>query len=182
MTAPARVVVRRGASRRFTVAVGLVAHLGERLDGTSQCGILEVMATYQNTKAKGNSAELEVLCFFNRKGYVVSLPFGDNAPYDLILESPSAKVYRVQVRWSSWKGDVLMVNLQRSSQGRSYPLDLTRIDTFVAWDGTKLYIVPVQKLAHCKAGFSLRRSETKNGQSKGINLASDFFEALHLVP
>lgn len=140
------------------------------------------MASYQNTKAKGNSAELEALCFFNRKGYVVSLPFGDNAPYDLVMESPTGKVYRVQIRWSSWKDDVLMVNLQRSSQGRSYPLDLSRIDAFAAWDGAKFYVVPVTELAHCKAGFSLRRAAAKNGQTAGINLASDFLEATHLVP
>jgi hypothetical protein len=140
------------------------------------------MATYQNTKVKGNSAELEVLCFFNRKGFVVSLPFGDNAPYDLVLESPSGKIYRVQVRWSSWKGEVLMVNLRRSSQGKTYHLDLTRIDAFAAWDGERIYVIPVLRLSHCKAGFSMRKSGAKNKQSKGINLASEFAEAVHLLP
>ena len=140
------------------------------------------MANYQNTKVKGNSAELEVLCFFNRRGYVVALPFGENAPYDLILESPAGKVYRVQIRWASWNDDVLMVNLRRSSQGKNYSLNLDRIDAFVAWDGEKVFVIPVVELKHCGAAFSIRKTVPKNGQKKGVNFSVDYVEAIHLLP
>lgn len=140
------------------------------------------MGTYQNTKVKGNSAELEAACFFNRNGYVVSLPFGDNAPYDAIVESPSRKIYRVQVRWSSWKGEILMVNLQRSSQGRSYSLDLSRIDVFAIWDGSCMFIVPTSELSGCIKAFTLRRGASKNGQKQGIHLAKDYEGATARIP
>ena len=151
-------------------------------DRPADAVVYRSMKTYENTKIKGNSAELEVFCFFNRRGYIVSLPFGENAPYDVVLESPSGKVYRVQIRWSSWNKEVLRVSLRRSSRGRSEPLDLKRIDAFVAWDGEKVFVVPVEHLKRCRAAFSLRRSPPKNSQKLGINLAADFEQAAQLLP
>ncbi len=136
---------------------------------------------YDNSKTKGNRAELNVLYRFSEAGFSVSIPFGDNAPYDLIVESPSKKLYRIQTRWCSWKGEVLSVSLQRSSQGVSFPLDLTRIDAMVAFDGKDLYLIPVTGLTVATA-IQLRRSPAKNGQTKGVRLSSDFKDRFDLLP
>jgi hypothetical protein len=141
-----------------------------------------VMANYANTKTKGNAAELEALCFFNRRGYTVSLPFGENAPYDLVVESPSGRLYRLQVRWASWNNGVMNVSLRRSSGGSNEPLDVSRIDAFVAWDGETAFVIPVFDMKGHRAGFSLRREPSKNGQKKGVTLASVYSEAIHLLP
>lgn len=39
-----------------------------------------------NTKDKGNIGEAVILAEFMKKGIPVSIPFGDNARYDLIAE------------------------------------------------------------------------------------------------
>ena len=39
-----------------------------------------------NTKDKGNIGEAVILAEFMKKGISVSIPFGDNARYDLIAE------------------------------------------------------------------------------------------------
>ncbi len=135
-----------------------------------------------NTKVKGNNAELEALAYFKRHGYSVALPFGDNDPYDLIIESPKAQVYRVQVRWVSWRNDVATLSLRATSQGRSRPLDFSRIDVFVAWDGKRVYIIPTSHLGASRATFSLRTTAPRNGQKKRVHLAHDYQDALHLVP
>jgi len=135
-----------------------------------------------NTKVKGNNAELEALTYFKKSGYSVALPFGDNDPYDLIIESPSGSVYRVQVRWVSWRKKVATLSLRATSQGRSRPLDFDRIDVFAAWDGERLFIIPTDHLGGSRATFSLRYELPKNGQTKRIHLAEDYQDALHLVP
>lgn len=136
----------------------------------------------KNTKVKGNNAELEALAFFKRHGFSVSIPFGDNDPYDLIVEAPSRKLYRVQVRWASWQRDSLALNLRSSTSRGSRTLDLSRIDAFVAWDGTALYIVPTCVLGDCRAAFTLRRGDARNGQKRGIHLAEEFVARIDLLP
>jgi hypothetical protein len=137
---------------------------------------------YDNTKVKGDIAEMEALVFLSRGGYRVSIPFGENCPYDLVAESPSGKMYRVQVRWSTWHKDVLTVSLRATSKNYARTLDLSRIDVFLVFDGASAYVIPTDTLKHCKAYFSLRVSVPKNNQVKGVSWASSFKEALHLIP
>ena len=136
----------------------------------------------KSTKFKGNNAELETLAFFKRRGYSVSLPFGDCDPYDLVVESPTRRLYRVQVRWVSWKGDVAVLPLRSHGRGKPKTLDMTRVEAFAAWDGATIYIVPVRVLGDRINAFQLRRAYPKNNQRKGINLASEFEEACHFLP
>ena len=137
---------------------------------------------YQNTKIKGNLAELEALTYLARRGYQVSLPFGENSPYDLVIESPTRKLYRVQVRWSTWKKDLLNIRLRSVSKNYSRTLDLSRIEVFLIYDGEHVYIVPTKDLNHCKAGFTLRRFPPKNHQKIGISMSSSYLDAIQFIP
>lgn len=135
-----------------------------------------------NTKGRGDLAELEVLRFFHRCGYSVSIPFGENNPYDVIAESPSGKLYRIQVRWCSWEGDALNISLRIISKNYVRTIELARIDAFAVFDGEHVYVIPTSCLGACRATFSLRRAEAKNGQKKRINEVHHFREAVHLLP
>ncbi len=137
---------------------------------------------YDNTKIKGDRAELEVFIFLTRNGYVVSLPFGENQPYDMVAESPTGRLYRVQVRYVSEKNGSLALSLRRSSGGTSTTLDLSRIDVFAGWDGKHVYLVPTRDIGEFRAAVSLRLAPARNGQSKGIRLASNHQDAVHLIP
>tara|TARA_Y100000310_G_scaffold282353_1_gene303490 strand:+ start:5558 stop:5980 length:423 start_codon:yes stop_codon:yes gene_type:complete len=140
------------------------------------------MSYADNSKVKGDDAEVAALSLFKRNGYTVSIPFGENAPYDLVVESPGRRVYRVQVRWCNWTKGSLMVNL-RTFVGRKHKtLDRDRIDAFVAWDGSEAFVIPVADTMGCKSGLSLRREPAKNGQVKGVRLAEPYRNALHLLP
>ena len=138
-----------------------------------------------NTKKKGDIAEFEVLTFLARNGYSVSIPFGENNPYDLIVESPSTKLYRIQTRSCSWKNEVLIVSLRSTLriEGKNTwrPLDTSRIEAFAAWDGSSVYIIPTHSIKATQA-ISIRRQPAKSGREKGINKSEDFFEAVHLIP
>jgi len=138
---------------------------------------------YNNTKSEGDIAELSALFNFSKNGYLVSIPYGENCPYDLIVESPTRRLYRIQVRKTTWKKNgVLEVPIRTISKNHVRTIDLSRIEAFAVFDGTDLYIVPIKDFKNCTAAFSLRRTETKNKQKKNIRMARDYLEAFHLVP
>lgn len=136
---------------------------------------------YENTKVKGDEGELEVLCYLKRRGYSVALPFGENAPYDLIVESPSGRLYRLQVRWASWTNGVLPLRLRIVSKNYSKTIDQDRIDIFALWDGKDAYFIPTAHTKGYRSNLHLRRTPPKNNQKKRIRMASDYRDALKFL-
>jgi hypothetical protein len=59
-----------------------------------------------NTKDKGNLGELIVVSECIKRGYVASLPFGDNARYDLVIDTKT-ELLKVQVKFTTPKNGVI---------------------------------------------------------------------------
>jgi hypothetical protein len=137
---------------------------------------------YNNTKTKGTQAEIECLRFFVNDGFQVSIPFGENAPYDMLVESPTNLIYRVQVRYATRKNGVVKVSLRAVSKSYSRPLDFSSIDTFAVFDGQDVYGIPVQLAQEYKAVIQLRVEPTKNNQMKGVISAENYLNGLRYVP
>ena len=135
-----------------------------------------------NTKDKGDEAELSVLVFLKRNGYSMSIPFGENAPYDLVAESPSGKIYRIQVRWSTWTDDVLKIRLRCISKNYCRTIDRTRIDIFAIWDGVKPYFVSSEETMDNSNQLVLRMSQAKNGQRSRIRIATNYEDVSRIMP
>lgn len=131
---------------------------------------------YQNSKVKGDDAELEVLLWLKKRGFSVAIPFGENQPYDLVIESPAHQLYRVQVRRVSWRNDVLEIPLRVGSKNYWRTLDLSRIDVFAVWDGEQPYFIRTELMRKCRATFSIRRKQARNKQAVGIRFADDFLD------
>ena len=51
-----------------------------------------------NTKTKGNIGEAVILAEFTKRGIQVSIPFGDNARYDLVAEF-NGKLNKIQIKY-----------------------------------------------------------------------------------
>src|SRR5581483_924218 len=64
--------------------------------------MLEAVYTNGNTIVKGNSSEGIVLAAYLRAGFIVSIPFGTGAAYDLIIDT-GRRLLRVQVK-TGWRG------------------------------------------------------------------------------
>lgn len=137
---------------------------------------------HSNTKTKGDLAELEVISFLVRNGYKVSIPYGENAPYDLVVESPTHHLYRVQVRSSCWKQEVLTLSLRVVSKNYTKTLDRSRIEVFALFDGESVFLIPTQHTESCVAAFSIRRTLPLNKQTVGIRHADTYREALSFLP
>ena len=128
-------------------------------------------------KQKGNLTELQCLTAFVEHGLNVSVPYGDNARYDFIIDV-SNQLIRVQVKTANIvKGDENAIHFSckstyTSSQGVSnVRYTASEIDYFATFWKGKCYLVPISE---CSVDKTLRFAPPKNGQIKGITFAVDY--------
>ena len=129
-----------------------------------------------NSKQKGNLTELQCLAAFTELGYIVSIPYGDCAKYDFIVEIDN-KLYKIQCKTSSIQDDGVYKIATRSTQVgttstkvRTYTED--DIDFFATIIKGKCYLVPVSEASGKTK--TLRFTPPKNGQKEGITFAKDY--------
>ena len=132
-----------------------------------------------NSKDKGNIGEAIILCEFVKRNIQVSIPFGDNARYDLIAEF-NGKLNKIQVKYC---GQVTENNSFTcpcaSSTNHTTNKHLITYDNDVDYMAfyitsiDKLLLVPIEQLAGKKT-ITFRLEAPKNGQKIGINLVDDY--------
>ena len=129
------------------------------------------------TKKTGTIMENEVELALRKSGASVSLPRGDDDPYDLIADV-DGKLLRIQVKTARTR-----------SKGESFSFCSTRslykapgvykhveyeegtVDYFATvWNG-QVYLVPAKE---CGQEKQLRIAPTRNGMSSYINWAKDY--------
>ncbi len=68
------------------------------LQNLLRCGIMHTAKEARMNKyLSGNAAELMTMVEFSKRDFVVSVPFGGKAPYDLVVEKEGI-LYRIQVK------------------------------------------------------------------------------------
>ncbi len=127
------------------------------------------------TSGKGNVSELEALRVFNKAGFVVSIPFGNGAPYDLVVDI-GKRMLKVQVKTGRLRGGCVLFAAQRINGHhgtKRYKYDEGEIDLFAVYcpDNERIYLVPT--LGDLAEG-RLRIDATKNNQQQLIRWAKDF--------
>jgi hypothetical protein len=135
-----------------------------------------------NTKDVGDIAEQIIILDMLKCGYVVSRPIGDNAAYDLIVDT-GTEILRVQVKGRSAKKDALVVQLYTTvfesggsnNRTKMVPYNLDVVDVFAVVDNdtSECYYVHSNELTGAQS-FNLRLKPARNNQKKGIRFASDY--------
>jgi hypothetical protein len=133
------------------------------------------------TKAKGDLAELKVAADLVAKGYGVSLPFGEDSDYDLIVDR-DGELERVQVKYASSKRGVIAVNCRSHSWTngkvrRTKRYTPAMIDWIAVYDPSedRCYYVPSNELGPSgRAELCLRVTPARNGQQIGVRYARDY--------
>lgn len=124
---------------------------------------------------KGDLTEAIVIAELKRRSIPVSLPFGDNDRYDLVLETPEGGLLRMQVK-TGWLSDGKIEFHARSqhtnSQGNVYKSYDGDINYFVVFshDLETLYLIREDEFG---GSISLRVDEPKI-ENRRINWASEF--------
>lgn len=129
-----------------------------------------------NCKQKGNLTELQCLAAFTELGYLVSIPYGDCARYDFIVDI-NDKLYRIQCKTSSKKEEgAYEFSCQSTSANRSRTSTKSyskkEIDFFATIIEKKCYIIPIEEVGN--RSKILRFIPPKNGQKVGVSFASDY--------
>lgn len=133
-----------------------------------------------DTKIYGNVTEMECMLEFMKKGYQVSIPFGEDCRYDFIADINN-KLYRIQCKHSTPvedNGIITSITFKTVRQSGNQASNWTRtkytsdeIDYFATSYCGKCYLVPVQE---CSTTKTLRLVPPKNGQVKGISFLKDY--------
>jgi len=129
-----------------------------------------------HTKNKGDLGVLHAKVDLAEKGYRLLLPLSEHEPFDLVAYKDETFL-RVQVRYRTMVKGYIAVPFRTSWADRNgshtLKLDKSSVDVFCVYcpDTRTCYYVDPQK-----AGVTmlLRVTAPRNGQRKGIHLASDF--------
>lgn len=129
-----------------------------------------------NSKQKGDFSELKVATRLTELGYVVSFPFGDRAPYDLIVDI-GGKLSKVQVKHGRIiNGTVLFKTMSVSTlNGKAIINNYNgKVDHIACYctDNDTCYMISTEKFTVSE--MSLRIDPPKNNMKKGINWSKDY--------
>lgn len=137
-----------------------------------------------DSKAKGAQTELECITYLHRLGYNISIPWGDNARYDFVLDV-NDKLYKIQCKTSREDTEVKGVyrfNCQstyvNSKGNRTAGYTEKDIDFFCTFIEGKCYLVPLSETS--KKEKVMRFVPPKNNQTKGITFAQDYLAEIQL--
>ena len=132
----------------------------------------------RNTKAVGIVSELVAMQRFAAAGFLISVPFGDCAPYDFLLDNGQGRIYRLQVKTGRLRNGVVHFNCYSSHSHRNaQPTRYTgMIDAFAVHcpDNGEFYVVPIDAMAVTKGYASLRVAAPMNNVRKTIKWAKDY--------
>lgn len=129
------------------------------------------------TKQKGNITELECLLAFVKNGYKVSIPYGEDCRYDLVVDIHN-HLCRIQCKTShaltnpedgfKLKTQSVVITTHGTKQSK---YSETEIDFFATMYEGQCYLIPVAECGHEK---TLRFRYPANGQKKGVSLAENY--------
>lgn len=129
------------------------------------------------TKQKGNITEVECILAFIKAGYKVSIPYGEDCKYDLILDINN-KLYRIQCKASKGLLDpddgfkFKCRSTKITNHGvKTHLYNQSEIDYFATVYRGQCYLIPVNE---CDNEKTLRYRYPINGQKKGIYLAEKY--------
>ena len=139
------------------------------------------------TDQKGNIAAAAIAAAAVKLGLDVYMPFGEGGRYDMILKF-GGHLTRVQCKWASRYGDVLVVRCyssRRTAGGKIVNRCYTEeeVDAFAVYspDVDKCYLLPAN-LWVLNRHVNLRLGPTRNNQAEKINWAKDYEFAATLGP
>ena len=135
------------------------------------------MTGMHHTKDKGDLGVLKAQVDLFEQGFTILVPQTEHSPFDLVAYK-DGEFRRVQVKYRSidrfGKLDVKFSTCWTDKQGtHTVPIDKDEIDLYCIYcpDSDECYYLEPARFG---SNFSLRVKAPKNGQTKGVNFASDY--------
>ena len=132
----------------------------------------------RNTKRVGIVSELVAMERFAAAGFLMCVPFGDCAPYDLILDNRRGQIYKVQVKTGRLRKGVVLFSCVSNHGHRKMPATqyIGMIDAFGVYcpDNDEFYVVPIDSPDVTATHASLRIAEPINNNAKLVHWARHY--------
>jgi hypothetical protein len=138
-----------------------------------------MLARVDHPKAIGDRSTMVAILALNDAGYAISIPFGENVRYDLIIDD-GTRLARVQCKTGRLRLGAVRFNVcscyghhRRPGQSRrDYRGD---VDYFVVYcaETDRVYLVPIEELP-MSTEAALRVDPPLNGQRLRIRFADDY--------
>ena len=128
---------------------------------------------------KGGVAELQIAAEAATLGIDVYRPMTDGARCDLVFDT-GPRLLRVQCKWATRKGDLVVIRLRtsRHTPSRGYvstTYTATEIDGIGAYcrDLDRCFFLPIDEFER-RTFAHLRLAPARNGQLVGVKMADDY--------
>jgi prevent-host-death family protein len=128
---------------------------------------------------KGNVAELAIAAEAAKLDLSVLKPLTEHERYDLVL-GIEGKLYRVQCKWASLRGDVIAVRLSSSYHSptrgyvkSTYAIEEVDLIAIHCGDLGRNYLLPIDLFAGRSTAY-LRLRPARNNQRAALNWAADY--------
>jgi hypothetical protein len=131
----------------------------------------------KDTTTRGELSELEVAMALARTGRRILRPMSSGLRYDLAIDNGDGTVARIQCKTGILRDGVISFNVASMDGRRPYGVPyLGQIEAFGVFcpQNRKVYLVPIDSLVAKTSKGRLRIAATRNGQSRGVVLASRF--------
>lgn len=141
--------------------------------------VIFILEICMNTVTKGAIGLQNVILETIKKGYIPSLPAIEGTRYDLIIDT-GKELKRVQVKYCDYihKSGAYTVGLNKHNGGynrKIYTYSSEEIDAVIVYIPKKeIFLWMDSEEINHKTSMSFRDCPGKNGQSKNINLISDY--------
>lgn len=126
------------------------------------------------TKQQGIIGEAQVLAKFESLGISVSVPFGDNLPYDMIIDY-EGKLFKIQVKTSSQSKEGVTefgIKKNRINTQTNYITyyNENEVDYYALYaiNRKEFYLVPFEEAGN--SSIKIRYELPKNGQTNKIKM------------
>lgn len=141
---------------------------------------------FNETQIKGLTTELKCMGKFIEYGFIVSVPYGNNSRYDLLLDGGNGKYIRIQCKTAHLnENGSYTINTANSvstiSKRTVKHYDSTQIDFIVSIIEEQLVIIPVNLISNSKSKI-FRTELPKFGAKSSCNLIQDFTVEKYILP
>ena len=131
---------------------------------------------YNNSNSIGNIGETSAIFQFTKRNIPVSVPFGQNTPYDLIVQI-RGKLYKIQCKTAQYCCDDKMIFYITRTNGFTGLHTLyndNEIDFFYLYCIENGYCGLIDISEASTYSIRLRLTKTRNNQSHNIKYAKDY--------
>lgn len=141
---------------------------------------------FNESQIKGLTTELKCMEKFIEYGFIVSVPYGNNSRYDLLVDLGNGKYIRIQCKTAS-KNDngsytIYTANSVSTMTQRTVKhYDSEQIDFIASIIEDQMLIVPVDSIANSKSKV-FRTELPKFGAKSMCNLIQDFTVEKYILP